>query len=48
MTTPTLLIADRNDRICSLGVANELATIISDSRVEIIADTGYSPYFEDP
>ena len=48
LTMPTLLIAGSDDRICSPKLVNELAAIIADSRVEIIADTGHSPYFEDP
>lgn len=48
LTMPVLMIVGSDDRICPLGVVNELAAVIVDSRVEVIANTGHSPYFEDP
>ena len=45
---PALFIAGSEDPIFPPDIVREAASIIPGSRVEIISDTGHSPYFEDP
>lgn len=48
VTTPTLFVVGENDPIFSPTLIKGAATVIPHSRVEVISNTGHSPYFESP
>ena len=45
---PTLIVWGRNDKIVPVGGAHEYERLISDSRKEILEDTGHVPMIERP
>lgn len=48
LTSPTLLVVGENDPIFSPDLIREAASLIPNSEVSVIDDTGHSPYFERP
>ena len=48
LATRTLFVVGENDPIFPPALIESAATCIPGSRVEVIADTGHSPYFERP
>lgn len=48
LTVPTLFVVGENDPIFPPSLIEQAASVIPDSQVAVIADTGHSPYFERP
>ena len=46
--TPALILAGENDRVISAKVQSKIASILPDSRFEVIPDTGHVVYIERP
>lgn len=48
LRAPTLFIVGQNDPIFPPTLVEEAAVLVSGSELEVISDTGHSPYFERP
>lgn len=48
VTVPTLLVAGEEDAVLGARYSRELAALLPDSRLELIAGTGHQPFQEDP